>query len=98
MTGHTPPMGWNSWNTFGVNINEQIIKEAADAIVAAGLADAGYQYVVIDDGWSLRERDGNKRLVPDPEKFPSGMKALSDYVHGKGLKFGISTSGWYLIR
>ena len=53
------------------------------------LADAGYQYVVIDDGWSLRERDGNKRLVPDPEKFPSGMKALSDYIHSKGLKFGI---------
>ena len=89
MMGHTPPMGWNSWNTFGVNINEQIVKEVADAMVAAGLADAGYQYVVIDDGWSLRERDENKRLVPDPEKFPSGMKALSDYVHSRGLKFGI---------
>ena len=85
----TPPMGWNSWNTFGKDINEKLIKEVADAFVQHGLADAGYEYVVIDDCWSLKERDSNGRLVPDPEKFPGGMKALSDYVHSKGLKFGI---------
>jgi len=89
MVAQTPPMGWNSWNTFGPDINEQIVREVADAMVETGLRDAGYQYVVIDDCWSLRERDSNGRLVPDPEKFPNGMKALSDYVHSKGLKFGI---------
>lgn len=84
-----PPMGWNSWNTFGTNISEDLIKETADAIVETGLADAGYNYVVIDDCWSLRERGEDGRIVPDPEKFPSGMKALADYVHSKGLKFGM---------
>ncbi len=89
MLAQTPPMGWNSWNTFGHLINEQVIREIADAMVDLGLRDAGYEYVVIDDCWSLNERDENDRLVPDPEKFPSGMKALSDYVHSKGLKFGM---------
>lgn len=84
-----PPMGWNSWNTFGPNINEDLIKETADAIVDTGLAAAGYEYVVIDDCWSLRERGEDGTIVPDPEKFPSGMKALADYVHSKGLKFGM---------
>ena len=87
--GKTPPMGWNSWNTYGRDINEQIVKGITDAFVKNGLADVGYEYIVIDDCWSLKERDSNGRLVPDPEKFPSGMKALSDYVHSKGLKFGI---------
>ncbi len=83
-------MGWNSWNTFGGAINEQVVRDTADAIVEKGLKDAGYEYVVIDDCWSLRERDPEtKRIVADPEKFPSGMKALSDYVHSKGLKFGM---------
>ena len=85
----TPPMGWNSWNTFGENINEQLIMETADAMVSTGLKDAGYEYIVIDDCWALRERDENDRLVPDPQKFPHGMKYLSDYVHSKGLKFGM---------
>lgn len=85
----TPPMGWNSWNTFTWNINEELIKETADAMVASGLKDAGYEYVVIDDCWSLRQRDENGFLVPDPEKFPGGMKAVADYVHSKGLKFGM---------
>lgn len=89
MMAKTPPMGWNSWNTFGCDINETLIKETADAMVAEGLADLGYEYVVVDDCWSLRKRDERGRLVPDPEKFPSGMKALSDYIHSKGLKFGI---------
>lgn len=85
----TPPMGWNSWNTFGENINEQLIFETADAMVANGLPEKGYDYLVIDDCWSLKERDENQRLVPDPAKFPNGMKAVADYVHSKGLKFGM---------
>ena len=71
----TPPMGWNSWNTFGENINEKMIFETADVMAESGLRDKGYEYLVIDDCWSLRERDENGRLVPDPEKFPHGMKA-----------------------
>ena len=89
MIKKTPPMGWNSWNTFAANINEQLIFETADRMVDSGLRDLGYEYLVIDDCWSLRERDGNGRLVPDPEKFPHGMKAVADYVHSKGLKFGM---------
>ena len=87
--GLTPPLGWNSWNTFTWNINEALIKETADVMVSSGLKDAGYEYVVIDDCWSLRQRDENGNLVPDPEKFPHGMKAVADYVHSKGLKFGM---------
>lgn len=87
--GLTPPMGWNSWNTFTEEINEKVVKESADIIVESGLFDAGYEYVVIDDCWSLKERDKNGRLQADPEKFPSGMKAVADYVHSKGLKFGM---------
>ncbi len=89
MIKKTPPMGWNSWNTFAANINEQLIFETADRMVDSGLRDLGYEYLVIDDCWSLRERDENGRLVPDPEKFPHGMKAVADYVHSKGLKFGM---------
>lgn len=85
----TPPMGWNSWNTFGTDINEQLVKDIADAFVDLGLKDAGYDYLVLDDGWMARERDENYNLVPDPKKFPNGMKAVVDYVHSKGLKFGI---------
>lgn len=87
--GITPPMGWNSWNTFTHAINEDLIKETADAMVSSGLKDAGYEYVVIDDCWSLRQRGEHGELVPDPEKFPHGMKAVADYVHSKGLKFGM---------
>lgn len=84
----TPPMGWNSWNKFGCDVSEKLIKEIADAMVTSGLKDAGYQYVVIDDCWQVaRGRDGT--IVADPERFPSGMKALADYVHAKGLKFGL---------
>ena len=85
-----PPMGWNTWNTFGHDINEELIRYSADVFVEAGLRDAGYEYVVIDDCWSKKVRDPQTdRLVPEPEKFPSGMKALSDYIHAKGLKFGM---------
>ena len=85
----TPPMGWNSWNTFETNIDEKLVRETADIMVASGMAAAGYNYIVLDDGWMTRERDKNGNLVPDPQKFPSGMKALVDYVHSKGLKFGL---------
>jgi alpha-galactosidase len=84
----TPPMGWNSWNKFGCDVSEKLMKEMADALVATGMKDAGYQYLVIDDCWQVR-RDSEGRIVPDPDRFPSGMKALADYVHGKGLKFGL---------
>lgn len=89
MIKNTPPMGWNSWNTFGHEISDQLIRDTADKLVETGLAACGYEYVVIDDCWALRERDENGRLVPDPAKFPHGIKALADYVHSKGLKFGI---------
>ena len=84
----TPPMGWNSWNKFGCNVSEDMIKGMADAMVKSGMKDAGYQYVVIDDCWQVsRDKDGN--IVADPQRFPSGIKALADYVHSLGLKFGI---------
>ena len=89
MTVNTPPMGWNSWNTFGTNISDKLIRETADIMASSGLLECGYNYLVIDDCWSLLERDENGRLVADPEKFPHGMKALADYVHSKGLKFGM---------
>jgi len=84
----TPPMGWNSWNRFQCDVSETLIKETADAIVASGMREAGYQYVVIDDCWQI-SRDASGTIVPDAKRFPSGMKALADYVHSKGLKFGI---------
>ena len=85
----TPPMGWNSWNTFQTNISEKLVMETVDAIIASGMKDAGYQYIVLDDGWMTKQRDANGNLVPDPKKFPHGMKALINYVHSKGLKFGL---------
>ena len=86
----TPPMGWNSWNHFGCNVSEQLIKETADAIVASGMRDAGYRYVVIDDCWQVA-RDAAGTLVADSTRFSHGIKALADYVHAKGLGFGIYT-------
>ena len=85
----TPPMGWNSWNTFGNDISDELIRTTARAMKDKGYLDAGYRYIVIDDCWSLMERDGQGRLVPDPVKFPHGMKALSDYVHDLGFLFGM---------
>ena len=86
----TPPMGWNSWNHFHCNVSAQLIRETADAMVSGGLRDAGYQYVVIDDCWQVA-RDRAGRLVADSARFPGGIKPLADYVHSKGLKFGIYT-------
>ena len=84
----TPPMGWNSWNTFACDINEEVIREAADYMVSSGMKAAGYEYINIDDCWH-GERDAQGFIHEDKEKFPSGMKALADYVHSKGLKLGI---------
>ena len=86
----TPPMGWNSWNLFAGNINETLIKGVADAMVSSGMQAAGYQYVNLDDNWMANPaRDASGNLKADPTRFPSGMKALADYVHSKGLKIGI---------
>ena len=84
----TPPMGWNSWNKFACNVSEDLIKQAADAMVSSGMKDAGYQYVVIDDCWQV-DRDPEGNIIADAKHFPSGIKAVADYVHAKGLKFGM---------
>ncbi len=84
----TPPMGWNSWNCFSCDVNERQIRDMADLIVANGMKDAGYTYVNVDDCWQVdRDVDGN--IVVNSVRFPSGIKALADYIHSKGLKFGI---------
>jgi len=85
----TPQMGWNSWNKFQGLVSEELIRETADAMAANGMKDAGYQYVNIDDLWQAPERDAQGNILPDPARFPSGIKALADYVHSKGLKLGI---------
>ncbi len=87
----TPPMGWNSWNKYACDgLNEKVVRETADAMASNGMKDAGYQFVVIDDCWQTsRDEEGN--IIPDKAKFPSGIKALADYIHSKGLKFGIYT-------
>jgi len=84
----TPPMGWNSWNKFGCNVSEDMIRQMADGMVKSGMKDAGYQYVVIDDCWQV-ERDQSGNIVADAKRFPAGIKALADHVHSLGLKFGI---------
>ncbi len=86
--GKTPQMGWNSWNTFGCDVSETLIKEMADAMVASGMRDAGYEYINIDDCWHGK-RDENGFIQANEKLFPSGMQALADYVHAKGLKIGI---------
>src|SRR3954453_23699518 len=90
----TPPMGSNNWNFTGcgTEFNETLIRGIADAFVSSGLRDGGYTYVNIDDCWALPQRDAQGNLVPDPARFPSGVKALADYVHERGMKFGIYTS------
>lgn len=84
----TPPMGWNSWNHFACNVSASLIEGEADAMVASGMKAAGYRYVVIDDCWQVG-RDANGNILADPQRFPQGIEAVADYVHGKGLKFGI---------
>lgn len=91
-----PVMGWNSWNTFGHDINEEVILSTADKLIELGYKDAGYEYVIIDDCWSEKERDASGRLVADKKKFPHGMKYIADYLHQRGLKFGMySDAGFY---
>lgn len=84
----TPPVGWMTWNSFADNINEKDIREMADAMVASGRVKAGYDHIFIDDGWQ-GGRDNRNNMIPDPKKFPSGIKALADYLHAKGMKLGI---------
>lgn len=84
----TPPMGWNSWNKFACNVSEKLIMQMTDAMVSSGMQDAGYEYIVIDDCWQV-DRDRNGEIVVDKDRFPHGMQYLADYVHSKGLKFGI---------
>jgi alpha-galactosidase len=84
----TPPMGWNSWNKFGCNVSDEMVRQMADAMVKSGMKDAGYKYIVIDDCWQV-SRDEAGNIVADPARFPQGIKALVDYVHSLGLKFGI---------
>ena len=95
----TPPMGWLSWTRYACEtdcktypkscINEELYKDMADRMASDGFKQVGYEYVNIDDCWSEMQRDSNKRLVANKQRFPSGMKALADYVHSKGLKLGI---------
>ncbi|WP_051613968.1 NPCBM/NEW2 domain-containing protein [Paenibacillus sp. UNC217MF] len=97
----TPPMGWNGWNAFHCDVNAVLVKETAKKMVDSGMKEAGYQYVNLDDCWMLSERDENGNLVPDPAKFPDGIKEVADYVHSLGLKMGIyasagnRTCAWY---
>ena len=84
----TPPMGWNSWNKFNQNVSEKLLMDTADAMVASGMKDAGYEYIVVDDCWQV-DRDADGNIVCDPVNFPHGMKYVADYIHSKGLKFGI---------
>jgi len=86
----TPPMGWNSWNKFHGEVNEKVVMKMADAMVSSGMQAVGYEYIVIDDCWQI-SRDENGEIVVDKTRFPHGMKYLSDYIHSKGLKFGIYT-------
>jgi alpha-galactosidase len=85
-------MGWNQWNAFGCNVTDSLVRATADRFVSTGLRDAGYTYVNIDDCWSTRNRDGAGNLVPDPVKFPNGIRAVAGYVHARGLKLGIYSS------
>ncbi|MFF5078406.1 glycoside hydrolase family 27 protein [Actinoplanes sp. NPDC000266] len=84
-----PPMGWNNYNAYGLEVTESLIRETADRLVSTGLRDAGYVYVNIDDGWMAASRSPRGELRADPERFPHGIKALADYVHAKGLKLGV---------
>lgn len=95
---HTPPMGWNSWNHFGCDVSENLVREMADAMVSSGMRDAGYEYIVIDDCWQA-SRAPNGTIVADPGRFPSGIAALAEYVHARGLKLGIYTdAGHYTCQ
>ena len=92
--GKTPPMGWNAWYAYLCNINETIVQKTADFIVSSGLAAKGYKYICLDDCWQVARNSTTKEIIEEKAKFPSGMAALADYIHSKGLLFGIySDSG-----
>jgi hypothetical protein len=93
--GLTPQMGWNSWNKFACSINEDLIKSTADALISTDLAKVGYTYLNLDDCWEAPARDSNGRLWGHPETFPSGMKSLGDFIHERGLKYGIYSDAGY---
>lgn len=94
--GHTPPMGWNGWNYLRCNISEDIVKRTADLLVETGLANKGYKYVNLDDCWQTTRDHTTNKIIPDPLRFKSGMRYLSNYIHSKGLKFGIYSDSGYL--
>ena len=87
--GRTPPMGWNSWNRFGCNINETLIRQTADLLVSLGLAAKGYRYVNLDDCWQIERNSTTNEIIEDKTKFPSGIAKLAEYVHSKNLLFGL---------
>jgi len=87
----TPPMGWNSWNAYSCAVTEADVRAAADTLVETGLLAAGYEYVIVDNCWMAANTDAESRLQPSAE-FPNGMAELADYVHNKGLKFGLYSS------
>jgi alpha-galactosidase len=89
MLALTPPMGWNSWNTFTNRLSDALVRQTADSMVSTGMRDIGYQYINIDDFWQLVERDDEGNIQINKEKFPYGIKAVADYVHSRGLKLGI---------
>lgn len=90
-----PPLGWNTWNTFADRISEELILQSAQCMIDLGLKDAGYEYIVIDDTWAMKQRDENGKLLADPEKFPHGIQYLADMIHDMGLKLGIYSCAGY---
>lgn len=86
-------IGWNSWNHFGCDVNETIIRLTADALVSTGLAKAGYKYLNVDDCWASSRDPQTHAIIPDPRTFPSGMSALADYAHSRQLLFGLYSDG-----
>eukprot|EP00823_Brevimastigomonas_motovehiculus_P007914 TRINITY_DN70_c0_g1_i1.p1 TRINITY_DN70_c0_g1~~TRINITY_DN70_c0_g1_i1.p1 ORF type:complete len:524 (-),score=120.74 TRINITY_DN70_c0_g1_i1:421-1992(-) len=93
--GRTPQMGWNSWNKFACNINEKLIRDTIDALVSKGFRDAGYEYVNLDDCWQISRDATTHEIIADAKAFPSGIKALADYAHSKGMKFGLYSDAGY---
>lgn len=91
-------MGWNPWNKFGCNITEDLIKQTADTLVDSGLAAAGYVYLNIDDCWQSDRDPVTKQIIVDPVGFPSGMPALVEYIHSKGLKLGLYSDAVILLN